>query len=404
MRWARFKPWCAMSNTNCVRAKQWVVISLIAMVLQCAIWESPGEAQQPSSPQAPCPEGLDAAQPPKFVIPPPSFLFRSQSPRLLIFVHGLLGSSLSSWMSVSKAYWPTLIVSDQKHFSDFDVFVHDYTIRPTGEIRFARLIDEFMDVARQQSLISQYRDVTFVVEGDGIYFVRELLERVPPLRERVQMIFAVGRFDEGSGGAARPLVLDGIDPVPIPWTEYIQREAKRWLEVYPQPWVHCAVLTEMAGPRTIARDEQSSFCSTMPLAIAGNQWRDLRPTCYHDVLHVALTRAVNQYPLGTLPQKAAPVRTESVDSQSLNVGCQQVTEGLLEIRLPVDPQTEEILSTEVSIVNADNLKAFTTKVERLAGNAAIISYRLAGLDGVLPNCPGGGHGTVHVVVVKRPKQ
>ena len=374
-----------------------------------ALGSLPPETQLPKSlgPPPPCEEGVKAAKQSPYAIPPPVFIRRLEAPRLLVFVHGLQGDGTTSWTSGNGAYWPTLVASDPA-FKDFDIFVHEYVVRPRGPVRLADTAEQFVQVAQKNGLVSRYSDVVFVAEGDGVYFVRELLKRVRPFAARATMIFVAGRTDE----VARPVDVANLQIVEgnelLTWRDYVRSDAKTWLTVEPKPWTHCAVLGK---PRqgTVDRDADSSFCSTMPLSVPGSDWRALRPSCYVDPVYQAFRRSVGQYGLQKSQSKAPPSTTVTAETRPLTVPCQQTLERFIEVPLAFNPATEELLSTEAVILKSDKLKAFKADVERVVGNVAIVRYILAGLDlspaaqvSGQPACQ-AGEATIGVRVVKRPK-
>jgi hypothetical protein len=367
------------------------------------------EAQKPSNvgPLPACPEGVRVVQQPPYPNPPPVRIPRPEAPRLMIFVHGLQGDGTKSWMSRSGAYWPALVASDPA-FKDFDIFVHEYAIPPSGPMRLGEAAEQFVQVAHKNGLVSQYRDVVFVVEGDGVYFVRELLKRVRPFAARATMIFAAGRIDEVARKVDKSNLQIAEGKELLKWSDYVRSDAVAWSSVEPKPWIHCAVL-DSSKQATVARDDASSFCSTMPLAVVGKDWQALRPSCYSHPVYQALRRSVGQYGLPTAQVKAQPAATITAETKPLSVPCEQRVERLIEVPLKVDPKTEDILSYKATIQNADKLKEATAEVVRVFGNVAIVKYTITGLDLVpggqasgQPACP-TGQATVSVHVMKRPK-
>jgi len=64
-----------------------------------------------------------------FSASPPQSRYVRQNPKakgVIVFVHGLMGDSTTTWTNQStRAYWPDLISHD-KLFDGFDIYVYEY--------------------------------------------------------------------------------------------------------------------------------------------------------------------------------------------------------------------------------------------------------------------------------------
>jgi hypothetical protein len=359
---------------------------------------------QPPVPK--CKEGVIALKAMPLPVPPPTFVRRAGAPRLMVFIHGLQGDGTTSWTSHNGVYWPSLVAQDDR-FRDFDVFVYEYVVRTKAPVRLSDVAEQFFSVAFKSDLVSKYRDAVFVTEGDGVFVVRELLRRVPPLARRISMIYVAGRVEE----ASNPLTVDAVTLLeenrPLPWREFREYDAASWELVESRPWIHCAVLSDVKL-RLTTRDDGSSFCSTMPIAIAGTGWQALRPSCHGDLAHAELLRSIGQRAVPATQMAAPPTIPAVVSSKPFHVACNQVIDNFIEFPIDIDPATEELLSLEASVVDVELLKAQKAFVDRVYGKTAIVRFTLVGSDpvvgfpGVQAACP-VGRASIRLQLLKRRK-
>jgi hypothetical protein len=195
---------------------------------------------------------------------------------------------------------------------------------------------------------------------------------------------------------------------PLPWREFREYDAASWELVEPKPWIHCTVLTE-EKQRLITRDDGSSFCSTMPIAVEGKGWTALRPSCHGDVAHAELLRALGQRPLAATQMAAPPPNQAVVSSKPFQVACSQVINSFVEFPIDIDPATEELLSVHATVVDAELLKSHSLAVDRIYGKTAIVRFTLVGPDPMAPlpgvpvACP-VGRASIRLELLKRPKR
>jgi hypothetical protein len=384
--------------------------TLMFLLLALGLGLPPSQLTSSAPRPAPaCAEGALVLKETPLPVPPPVFVRRAELPRLMVFVHGLQGNGVTSWESRTGVYWPSLVAADTQ-FREFDVYVYEYVLNTKAPVRLGDAAENFFSFAFKSGLVSRYRDVVFVTEGDGVFFVRELLRRVPPLASRVSMIFVAGRIAEASHRLdAEHIALVDENRV-VGWRDFRFIDASTWTFVDPKPWIHCAVLGDNKPRRVTERDEGSSFCSTEPLVIPGEDWSALRPSCHQDQVHLALRRSVGQYSVPASQTKAAPATQQvTASSQPIYVPCGKILESFVELPIPVDFATEELLTVEPIVADVERLKAQKVTVERVMGKVAIIKYWLAGLDAPPVSLPGAppacadGRATIRLQVLKRPK-
>jgi triacylglycerol esterase/lipase EstA (alpha/beta hydrolase family) len=104
----------------------------------------------------------------------PRFIRRSaNADTVIIFVHGIMGDSQSTWTAQNGAYWPALLTRDQT-FDGADIFVYSY---PTGF--WATLsIDELAENMRAVLIsdgLNAYRKLVFVSHSMGGLVTRAYL-------------------------------------------------------------------------------------------------------------------------------------------------------------------------------------------------------------------------------------
>jgi pimeloyl-ACP methyl ester carboxylesterase len=128
-----------------------------------------------------------------------SFFVRSnQDNGVVIFVHGVLGDSIDSWINPrTKAYWPDLLTKDST-FDNYDVYVYGYPTPLTGR---SYTIDELADnmrlVLSQADVLSQ-RELIFLSHSMGGLVTRALLLKYRNLMPKVGLLFFYSTPTTGS--------------------------------------------------------------------------------------------------------------------------------------------------------------------------------------------------------------
>lgn len=137
--------------------------------------------------------GRDVAPPPE-TSPGPvdgqSFWVRQEGkPRVIIFVHGILGNPRGTWTNTETgAFFPDLLKADAA-FSDADIYVQGYESPALGKSYDVDQLAEklFRDFARDK--VSDYREILFVCHSMGGLATRAYLLKYRDVVPKVPMIY-----------------------------------------------------------------------------------------------------------------------------------------------------------------------------------------------------------------------
>ena len=70
--------------------------------------------------------------------------------KVIIFVHGLLGDSVSTWTN-GQSYWPMMIANDHD-FDGFDVFVYQYPTSINADLSPDQVADDMRTVLQSNGV------------------------------------------------------------------------------------------------------------------------------------------------------------------------------------------------------------------------------------------------------------
>jgi hypothetical protein len=121
--------------------------------------------------------------------------------KLIIFVHGIFGSAVSSWgNSANEAFWPAMVAADGR-FIDYDLYLLNYrapyfknapNIHETAEIELSNLKD--------RGGFNQYTDLHFVGHSMGGLVIKSMMVRLDA--EKLSQVKSITFLATPSQGAA----------------------------------------------------------------------------------------------------------------------------------------------------------------------------------------------------------
>src|SRR6267143_4832561 len=116
--------------------------------------------------------------------------FYKQSPadgasRLVIFVHGVMGGSATTWgQPGSPNFWPAVVQSDPR-FSDYDIYLVNYPSPPVGRApNIYETANSELNYLEDRGVFDRYREVHFIAHSMGGLVVKRMLVR---LRDREEV-------------------------------------------------------------------------------------------------------------------------------------------------------------------------------------------------------------------------
>jgi pimeloyl-ACP methyl ester carboxylesterase len=334
-------------------------------------------------------------------------------PRVIVFVHGLHGSS-DSWRASNGAYWPQLIQADP-HFQKSDVVVVDY---PTPSMRGQLSSEQLAQILWQKlkaKRVWEHGDVVFIAHSLGGILTEEMLLNHPADAARVRFIVSYATPHEGSFVANLAKTYDS-DPLLTDLREgddngFLMDLEQKWRGTISVSGIHryCAyeALDTAAGAgigkylrahtRVVSYYSATYGCDvdTPPQKIVADHIDIVRPA----------SRAADAYTFFATVYRNNPI-IDVVESErdnkvtGLNVDCNR-TNAAEDLQVPValDPSLhEQLLSAEAELVDADKIRdtspPVVTKVD--PGGIAHVSYAFKGRGrDFLLGCP-AGHASILV--------
>lgn len=124
----------------------------------------------------------------------------SKAKGVIIFVHGVLGDSRTTWLN-GNTYWPELLTGDSA-FDGQDVFVYGY---PSPKIGESFTVDELSDNLRlvlDTAGALQYREITIVSHSMGGLVTRAFLLKYRKIAPKIRFLYFLATPTTGSPYAA----------------------------------------------------------------------------------------------------------------------------------------------------------------------------------------------------------
>lgn len=175
--------------------------------------------------------------------------------RVLVFVHGIYGSTSGTWRAPNGVYWPALVSQDPQ-FSDSDVFVAGYPTPYTGNknniATIAAALDHFLQA---ENVFSTHKQVIFVCHSLGGLIVKELILAHPSYAAQIPFILFYATPGAGSFLAEFSAVFEG-DPLLKAMSNsgdnaYLLDLESRWRHSNPPIHRYCAYEQEKIAPKNL---------------------------------------------------------------------------------------------------------------------------------------------------------
>lgn len=105
--------------------------------------------------------------------PESRFIRNDHSDKVIVFVHGFLGDSVSTWTNDNGSYWPAMIQNDHD-FDGVDIFVYDYSTSLNADLTPDQLADQ-MRVVLASKGVSDRRHLVILSHSMGGIVTRAYL-------------------------------------------------------------------------------------------------------------------------------------------------------------------------------------------------------------------------------------
>jgi pimeloyl-ACP methyl ester carboxylesterase len=334
-----------------------------------------------------------------------SFYERRGSPeRVIVFVHGIFGSSTATWTCSSNITWPKLLKGDDA-FGNWDIYVAGYDTPYLGN---SMTIDEVVSNLKNRldndEVFSKHREVIFVAHSLGGLIVQRLLLTYRGLAKQVRFIYFYSTPQTGSQIAQLGRVFSA-DPLlkqmlPGDSNDYLLNLENEWRQAeFTNIRRYCAYeKKKLKGVLVVDRLSATRDCSDGVVAINEDHATIVKPCSRDADSYIALRLAVQNNPV--IPEEPGTA-TETVTRRWMSyqqVDCNRTNSQTLTAFVALDSALRErVLTASASLENASNVQGATgPTLGRISGNTVSVTYGFNGLDKVLGNCPGAGH--VNVVV------
>jgi pimeloyl-ACP methyl ester carboxylesterase len=228
------------------------------------------------------------------------YIRRADKESVVVFVHGVLGDSRSTWTNAStKVYWPDLMKGDP-YFRDFDIFVIEY---PSSVFRPSYTVDELVEVLRREldsaGVFAKHRRVYFVCHSMGGLVVRGYLARYRNRVPQVPMIYFFSTPTTGAEIASLASLLSRNrqmrSMLPIDANEYLASVQKDWLAAQFPIASYCGYETQDTdGIRVVGESSASNLCNRRLDPIAANHLDIVKPRDTKDAPYISVRNALQE--------------------------------------------------------------------------------------------------------------
>lgn len=359
--------------------------------------------------------------------------------RVIVFVNGIFGDAVDTW-SNNGVYWPALLASDPI-FSEADIYVHSFD---SPKITTAENIDELAsrmgDYLDNDGIFQKHKQVVFLCHSMGGLVTRAYLLKARPNPSAVPMIyfFATPTAGANVAGIASHLSANPQLKYMLPMKDegYVGDLQNAWLRTSDDPKLNypsqiasfCAYeKLDTWGFRIVERESATNLCNRETRAALKDHLEIVKPAGYNEEPYIYF-KAAYMHTFSSLPD----VINETIASESRNkrllatinrqvekrvgneaitirgvktfreykdVGCEEEKTGEVVARYSL-PAGQEIVSVIPTVENIDHLSKWSAALVRFDQNAAVVRYKIRGVnkDTFELNCPGGGHADIVVNV------
>jgi pimeloyl-ACP methyl ester carboxylesterase len=258
----------------------------------------------------------------------PRYIRKSGSnSQVVVFVHGVLGDSTSTWTNGSS-YWPDMLTKD-KTFDGSDIYVYEY---PSTLIRDTFSIDEVAENMRlrfEADGISAYKEIVFLTHSMGGLATRAYLLKYRGVAGRVRLVYFFSTPTTGSEVAELARLISRNPQFgkmkPMQSADYLADLQRTWLAAeFPFP-SYCAYEKQSVyGQLIVTQASAASLCNRHLDPIDANHISIVKPVSANDVPYVAFKAAFVAAP--RLAQQGGCFASKSLFGNGDNAA--QVEEGI----------------------------------------------------------------------------
>ncbi|HZQ25196.1 MAG TPA: alpha/beta hydrolase [Terriglobales bacterium] len=331
---------------------------------------------------------------------------RDNAARVIVFVHGIFGSSFDTWNCSPKISWPKLLRDDDA-FKDSDIYIAGYDTPYLGnKMTIDEVVSNLKSRLDSDEVFTKHREVVFVAHSLGGLIVQRFLLTHRELARQVPFIYFFSTPETGAQ-IAQLGHLFSQDPLlkemfPGNSNDYLLNLESEWRNAGFAIHRYCAYEKQpLSGVLVVDRLSGTRSCERV-VAINENHSTIVKPCDRNVDSYIALRNAVKDNPIAPEKIPTTTVTENRKWSAYQQVDCNRTNSQTLTASITLDPQHEEkVISASASLEGADNIQGVTgPTLGAVSGNTVPVTYGFNGKDkDMLGNCPGGGHATVVVTFV-----
>lgn len=277
---------------------------------------------------------------------------KSKNTKLLVFVHGIFGSSATAWGDPQTgAFWPKM-ASEDNRFKDVDIYLVNYyaphfhgapSIHETAVNELGRL--------KSRNVFGHYNEIYFVTHSMGGLVTKSMLVQLnrgddEQLLRRVKGVVFLGTPAQGAGlaklGSWLSMNIQLQDLEPMHFNTYLQGLEDQWVQLMEDrdkakgffPRAYCAYETLATGisivvPRETAASRCDGPLHSMPLNHSGLA----TPTGIEDDPYLWVMATIANTSTASVGREKADVRKVEANDDVIHIECHW---GLMPKVLPPD--------------------------------------------------------------------
>jgi len=268
------------------------------------------------------------------------------SRRVMVFVHGVLGDSTSTWTNTTaNTYWPRLI-SEDKDYDGVDLFVVDYPSPKTGVSLGIDELAESLRLTLDANAVTSYPELIFVSHSMGGLVTRAYLMKYRESAKAVKMMYFFATPTTGASVASIAKVVSGNPQFskmsPMTSDAYLADLQRTWLaspQLTALPSFCAYEVRPTFGVKIVEQQSASNLCNRPLDPIDRNHIDIVKPASTTDPMYAALKAAYRSVMIVSA-QAANPTRvkeTPLVTATRARV-LRMETEGLKQVRTLIGEQ------------------------------------------------------------------
>jgi len=239
---------------------------------------------------------------------------------VIVFVHGVLGDSKSTWTGKNNAYWPDLLAADD-YFKGYDIYMYQY---PTSFLNGPFSIDEISENMRLRfdaDGIPAHREIIFIVHSMGGLVTRAYLLKNRTVVLRTRMAYFYSTPTTGSEIASLATLISNNPQLskmkPMQSADYLADLQRQWLNAEFKFPSFCAYETRPTyGVKIVTQESALSLCTKRPDPLDADHITIVKPESVRDDRYLAFKTAVTQVPaLAEAPENVRPKLVQLLHSR-----------------------------------------------------------------------------------------